>query len=71
MRRFADAYATAGGTAGRMDDEALAQLIRRRLRCEAVHVEAGGGGAGDGRAPGAAGRAYHRRRIGLFRRLRP
>ncbi|MDT0442273.1 phosphotransferase [Streptomyces johnsoniae] len=71
VRRFADAYAAAGGTAGRMDDETTAQLIRHRLRCEAAHVEAGGGGAEDGRAPGAADRAYHRRRIDLFHRLRP
>ncbi|MGP4110032.1 phosphotransferase enzyme family protein [Streptomyces sp. 4N509B] len=66
---FVAAYAAAGGTAGRLDEEALAQLVRHRLRCEASlfweRAAAGGGGVDPLDAE------YQRRRIELFRSLRP
>ncbi len=54
-----------------MDEETPAQLIRHRLRCEAAYAEADRRAAGSGRAPDAEDRAYHRRRLALFRALRP
>jgi Ser/Thr protein kinase RdoA (MazF antagonist) len=64
-RRFVDDYLHAGGTAPSLPDEALAQLIRHRLRCEVV-------------ASGRSGRViepddadYRRHQVDLFTRLRP
>lgn len=64
-RRFIDEYLDAGGTAPPLRDEALAQLIRHRLRCEVVASER------FGRVPDAADIDYRRRQVDLFTRLRP
>ncbi|GHE09638.1 aminoglycoside phosphotransferase family protein [Streptomyces alanosinicus] len=67
-RRFANTYLQAGGTAEILDDEALVQLMRHRLRCESVHFtrETARGVEHD-----AEDLDYHRRRLEAFARLRP
>ncbi|MFI6166515.1 phosphotransferase enzyme family protein [Nocardia sp. NPDC051052] len=67
-RQFADAYHAEGGTAGRLDDIALAQLMRHRLRREAVYF---GIAVGRGVQHDADDLAYHRQRMDTFRLLRP
>ncbi|MFC5186883.1 phosphotransferase [Actinomadura harenae] len=67
-RRFVDDYLEAGGTAGAMDDETVAQLIRHRLRREAACYEQArrrGDRFDDDYLD------YHRRRIDAFFALRP
>lgn len=67
-QRFVAEYVAAGGTAQRLDDVSLAQLIRRRLRCEdtAFHLS-----LDEGAMPSAEDRAYHERVVELFHALRP
>lgn len=67
-RRFADAYLRAGGTAERLDEESLAQLMRHRLRRESVYVALA---AARGAEQDEEDIAYHRRRLEAFARLRP
>lgn len=67
-RRFAAAYAAAGGTAEPLDDEALVQLIRHRLRREGVYfARAVALGVGHDEED----LDHHRRRMEAFVRLRP
>ncbi|GAA3256506.1 phosphotransferase enzyme family protein [Nonomuraea helvata] len=67
-KEFVDAYHEAGGTAGELDEEALAQLIRHKLRREYAYFR---------KAVGAGVRhdeedlEYHRARVALFHQLRP
>ncbi|MBO2458434.1 phosphotransferase enzyme family protein [Actinomadura violacea] len=67
-RRFVADYHEAGGTAGEMDDETVAQLIRHRLRREAAYFE-------HARRQGAVHDEddldYHERRVKTFFALRP
>ncbi|MFI7445276.1 phosphotransferase family protein [Nonomuraea indica] len=67
-REFMAAYHEAGGTAGRLDDETLAQLVRHKIRreCAYFHKAAGRGDAHDEDAL-----AYHHSRLALFHDLRP
>ncbi len=67
-RRIVDAYREAGGPAMIADDEALAQLIRHRLRREAAYQELE---QARGRAMEAGDRTYRDQLLDLFRRLRP
>lgn len=67
-RRFADAYREAGGTARRLDDETLAQLMRHRLRCESVLFATA---AADGVPHDEEDLDHHRQRLAAFARLRP
>lgn len=64
-RRFVDAYLAEGGTVDALDDEAMAQLMRHRLRREAA--DAGARGV----LPDDADFEYHRRRMAAFSTLRP
>ncbi|MFI7634958.1 phosphotransferase enzyme family protein [Nonomuraea sp. NPDC049400] len=67
-KEFVAAYHEAGGTAGELDEEALAQLIRHKLRREYAYFH---------KAVRAGVRhdeedlEYHRARVALFHRLRP
>ncbi|MEV0231061.1 phosphotransferase [Nonomuraea sp. NPDC050786] len=67
-KEFVDAYHEAGGTAGELEEEALAQLIRHKLRREYAYFH---------KAVRAGVRhdeedlEYHRARVALFHRLRP
>lgn len=67
-RQFADDYHAAGGTAGRLDDLALAQLMRHRLRREAVYF---GIAVGRGVQHDEDDLEYHRKRMDAFYLLRP
>lgn len=67
-RAFVDAYVAAGGTAGALDDIALAQLMRHRLRREAVHF---GIAVARGVRHDEDDLEYHRQRLVAFHRLRP
>ncbi|MFI7002346.1 phosphotransferase enzyme family protein [Nocardia sp. NPDC050175] len=67
-RRFVDVYHAAGGTAGHLDDVALTQLMRHRLRREAVYF---GLAVGRGMQHDEGDLAYHRQRMDAFRLLRP
>ncbi|MEV0052159.1 phosphotransferase [Saccharopolyspora shandongensis] len=68
MHSFLQAYAAAGGPAGLLDEETLAQLIRHRLRREAVYFH-------EQRRLGVVHDmedfAYHARRLEVFAELRP
>ncbi|MEV0705560.1 phosphotransferase [Saccharopolyspora sp. NPDC050389] len=68
MRSFLHAYAAAGGPAGLLDEETLAQLIRHRLRREVVsfHEQRRLGVVHD-----AEDLSYHERRLEIFAELRP
>ncbi|MFI0481423.1 phosphotransferase enzyme family protein [Actinomadura sp. 9N215] len=68
VRRFVDAYMAEGGTAGELDDEALAQLIRHKLRREAAYFH---WSVDRGVVHDQEDVDYHRDRVGLFHRLRP
>ncbi|MFG3441950.1 phosphotransferase enzyme family protein [Nonomuraea sp. NPDC047897] len=67
-KEFVAAYHEAGGTAGELDDETLAQLVRHKIRreCAYFHKAAGRGDAHD-----EDDLAYHHARLALFRDLRP
>lgn len=67
-RRFTDAYHAAGGTAGELDDTALAQLMRHRLRREAAYF---GRAVTRGIEHDADDLEYHRQRLAAFHRLAP
>ncbi|NKY48671.1 phosphotransferase enzyme family protein [Nocardia vermiculata] len=67
-RAFVDAYLTAGGTARDLDDTSLAQLMRHRLRREAVYF---GVAVGRGVEHDAGDLDYHRKRLAAFHALRP
>ncbi|MFI6907074.1 phosphotransferase enzyme family protein [Nonomuraea sp. NPDC050394] len=68
VRRFADAYLDEGGTAADLDDEALAQLIRHKLRREAAYFEQS---VARGVRHDQEDLDYHHDRTELFHRLRP
>lgn len=67
-KEFMAAYHEAGGTAGELDDETLAQLVRHKIRreCAYFHKAARRGDTHDEEAL-----AYHHARLALFRDLRP
>lgn len=65
---FVDAYIAAGGTAGELDDMALAQLMRHRLRREAAYF---GVAVARGVRHDQEDLEYHRQRLAAFHRLRP
>ncbi|MFC4907237.1 phosphotransferase enzyme family protein [Actinomadura gamaensis] len=67
-RRFVADYHEAGGTAGEMDDETVAQLIRHRLRREAAYFELA---RRRGDRHDEDDIEYHRRRNKAFFTLRP
>lgn len=67
-QEFITEYAAEGGTAFRPDEEALAQLIRHRLRCEATAFETQ---AARGEVHTQEDIDYHQRRLALFSGLRP
>ncbi|WP_338118354.1 phosphotransferase family protein [Streptomyces coryli] len=67
-RRFVDAYLEAGGTAGAVSDEELAQLMRHRLRREGAYFAQA---VARGVEHDAEDLDYHRRRMEAFARLRP
>lgn len=67
-RQFVDVYHAEGGTAGHLDDLALVQLMRHRLRREAVYF---GMAVGRGVQHDADDLAYHRQRMDTFHQLRP
>ncbi|MFG1796507.1 phosphotransferase enzyme family protein [Nocardia sp. NPDC049149] len=65
---FVAAYHAEGGTAAELDDIALAQLMRHRLRREAVYF---GIAVARGVEHDADDLEYHRERLAAFHRLRP
>ncbi|GAA5079356.1 phosphotransferase enzyme family protein [Nocardia iowensis] len=67
-RTFVDAYHAEGGTAEPLDDLALAQLMRHRLRREAVYF---GIAVARGVVHDEDDLEYHRDRLAAFHRLRP
>ncbi|QXJ25477.1 phosphotransferase [Actinomadura graeca] len=67
-RRFVADYHRAGGTAGPMDDETVAQLIRHRLRREAAYFELA---RRRGVQHDEDDLAYHEERNAAFFKLRP
>ncbi|PXX57490.1 Ser/Thr protein kinase RdoA (MazF antagonist) [Nocardia tenerifensis] len=67
-RWFVDEYHAEGGTADRLDDIALVQLMRHRLRREAVYF---GIAVARGVQHDEDDLAYHRQRMDTFRLLRP
>ena len=67
-RAFVEAYIAAGGTAGELDDITLAQLMRHRLRREAVYFDIA---VARGVRHDEEDLEYHRQRLAAFRRLRP
>ncbi|MBA0049954.1 aminoglycoside phosphotransferase family protein [Streptomyces sp. AJS327] len=68
VRRFAATYREAGGTAERLDEETLAQLVRHRLRREAVYFDLA---CARGVRHDTEDLDYHRERMDTFARLRP
>ncbi|MGV9778059.1 phosphotransferase enzyme family protein [Streptosporangium sp. NPDC003464] len=67
-KEFVDVYLEAGGTAGELDEETLAQLIRHKLRREAAYFHRA---VARGVVHDEEDRDYHRDRVELFHRLRP
>ena len=67
-RAFVDAYLATGGTARDLDDTSLAQLMRHRLRREAVYF---GIAVGRGVEHDADDLDYHSKRLAAFHALRP
>ncbi|TCP55024.1 Ser/Thr protein kinase RdoA (MazF antagonist) [Tamaricihabitans halophyticus] len=68
LRSFTENYIAAGGTAERLDEETLVQLMRHRLRRESVYfVQA----SARGLAQDEEDLDYHRRRLAAFGQLRP
>ncbi|MGH3243635.1 MAG: phosphotransferase enzyme family protein, partial [Spirillospora sp.] len=67
-RRFVDVYMAEGGTAGDLDDEALAQLIRHKLRREVAYYR---WSVDRGVEHDQEDVDYNRERIELFHHLRP
>ncbi|MFG3256541.1 phosphotransferase enzyme family protein [Streptomyces sp. NPDC048172] len=65
---FVRTYAEAGGTAGELAEEDVAQLVRHRLRCESAAYERE---RARGAEPDADDVAYHERRLELYGKLRP
>ena len=65
---FVRTYAEAGGTAGTLAEEELAQLVRHRLRCESAAYARE---RARGTEPDAEDVAHHERRLALYRALRP
>ncbi|MGK5628716.1 phosphotransferase enzyme family protein [Streptomyces sp. URMC 123] len=68
VRAFVDAYHAEGGTAGDLDDEALAQLMRHRLRREGAYFDLA---RARGAVHGEEGLEHHRLRMAAFAALRP
>ncbi|MEU8102165.1 phosphotransferase [Nonomuraea muscovyensis] len=67
-KEFAAAYHEAGGTAGELDDETTAQLVRHKIRRECAYFRKAVS-RGDTHDDDAL--AYHHDRLALFRELRP
>ncbi|WP_194835539.1 phosphotransferase enzyme family protein [Nocardia sp. XZ_19_369] len=67
-REFVDHYHAEGGTVGQLDDLALAQLMRHRLRREAVYF---GLAVARGVEHDEDDLEYHRKRMDTFHLLRP
>ncbi|MFC4013258.1 phosphotransferase enzyme family protein [Nonomuraea purpurea] len=67
-KEFVAAYHEAGGTAGPLDEEALAQLVRHKLRREYAYFHKA---VRSGVEHDADDLDYHRVRVELFHRLRP
>lgn len=67
-RGFVDAYLDEGGAAGDLDDTTLAQLMRHRLRREAVYF---GIAVARGVEHDEDALEYHRERLAAFHQLRP
>ncbi|TDD12215.1 serine kinase [Nonomuraea deserti] len=67
-KEFVDAYHEAGGTASRLDEESLAQLVRHKLRREYAYFHKA---ARFGVEHDQADLDYHHARVELFHRLRP
>ncbi|MEW9555872.1 phosphotransferase enzyme family protein [Nonomuraea sp. NPDC050783] len=65
---FVAAYHDEGGTAARLDEESLAQLVRHKLRREYAYFHQA---ARSGVRHDEEDVAYHRARVELFHRLRP
>ncbi|MEU7856793.1 phosphotransferase [Nonomuraea sp. NPDC049141] len=65
---FMAAYHQAGGTAARLDEESLAQLVRHKLRREHAYFHKA---VRSGVTHDEADVEYHRTRVELFHRLRP
>ncbi|MEV4566049.1 phosphotransferase [Nonomuraea sp. NPDC049419] len=67
-KEFVAAYHEEGGTAGHLDEESLAQLVRHKLRREYAYFHKA---ARAGVAHDEEDLEYHRARVELFHRLRP
>ncbi|MGW0479393.1 phosphotransferase enzyme family protein [Nonomuraea sp. NPDC003214] len=67
-KEFVAAYHEAGGTAGRLDEESLAQLVRHKLRREHAYFDKA---VRSGVKHDEEDIAYARARVELFHRLRP
>ncbi|ACZ87468.1 phosphotransferase enzyme family protein [Streptosporangium roseum] len=67
-KEFVAAYHEAGGTAARLDEESLAQLVRHKLRREYAYFHKA---IRAGTTHDEADVEYHRARVELFHRLRP
>lgn len=67
-KEFAAAYHEAGGTAGELDDETTAQLVRHKIRRECAYFRKAVS-RGDTHDDDAL--AYHHDRLALFHELRP
>lgn len=67
-RRFMAVYGAAGGTAEALDDEALAQLYRQRLRSDLAYTEAAGLRCTEADEDDAE---HHDRQLEVFGLLRP
>ncbi|MEO3890370.1 phosphotransferase [Nonomuraea sp. B5E05] len=67
-KEFVDAYREAGGTASRLDEESLAQLVRHKLRREYAYFHKA---ARSGVEHDQDDLDYHHARVELFHRLRP
>ncbi|TDD20963.1 phosphotransferase enzyme family protein [Nonomuraea diastatica] len=67
-KEFVDAYHEAGGTASRLDEESLAQLVRHKLRREYAYFFKA---ARSGVEHDQDDLDYHHARVELFHRLRP
>ncbi|SEH01640.1 Ser/Thr protein kinase RdoA involved in Cpx stress response, MazF antagonist [Nonomuraea solani] len=65
---FVAAYHEAGGTAARLDEESLAQLVRHKLRREYAYFHKA---VAAGVAHDAEDLEYHHTRVALFHQLRP
>ncbi|MFD4402259.1 phosphotransferase enzyme family protein [Nocardia sp. NPDC058499] len=68
VRAFVAAYHAAGGTAGELDDLAVSQLMRHRLRREAAYFDIA---VARGIEHDDDDHEYHRQRLAAFHRFKP